>query len=83
MPAFELLIPSNLPHDEFRRRVCLAAIKARYGSVQVFAKEIGATRQQVSNVIGGKYRGGRVAVALCELTGIPLRILFPVREKAA
>jgi hypothetical protein len=85
MPALEVLVPSDLPPEEVRRRACHAAIKARYGTLAAFAKAIGCSRQQVINVINGRYPmgRGRVAGALAMLTGLDVQVLFPVKEKAA
>lgn len=83
MPAFEILVPSNLPTEEYRRRVCMAAILAKYGSVLSFARSIGVCRQAVYLAIAGTVPGGRVAGALSAITGIPRTTLFPPQEQAA
>jgi hypothetical protein len=83
MSAFEVLVPNDLPPDEYRRRVSMAAIHAKYGSVQAFAEAIGVCRQAVYLAIAGSVPGGRVAGALSAITGIPRTTLFPTQEKAA
>ena len=83
MPSIDLLTPRDLPIEEFRKRACYSAIKARYGSTASFCETIRCSRQMVCHVIAGKYTGGRVAAALAALTGIPMHVLFPREEKAA
>lgn len=83
MPAFEVLVPNDLPPDEYRRRVCMAAIMAKYGSVLEFSRAIGVSRQAVYLALAGSVPGGRVAGALAAITGVPRTTLFPSQEKAA
>lgn len=83
MPSIEVVIPNGLDADEFRHRVCMAAMHARYGGVAGFARAIHVNRQSVYYALSGLYSRGRVAGALSTLTGIPLDVLFPAREKAA
>jgi hypothetical protein len=83
MPSIEVTIPKDLSPDEYRKRVCMAAIAARYGTVAKFAEIIGVRRQSVYYTLAGVTRSGRIAGALSALTGVALHTLFPPEEKAA
>ncbi len=81
--ALSVMIPADLSIKEFRRRVCLAAIKGSHGTIFAFSTRVGVSRQAVSAVLNGHWRSARIETALAHLTGIPMQVLFPSQEKAA
>lgn len=83
MPSIEVVIPSGLKPEQFRNRVCKAAIKGTFGTIGAFALSIGASRVAVSAVLNGHWRSARIESALATLTGYSHDVLFPSKEKAA
>jgi hypothetical protein len=83
MPSIEVIIPKGLSPREFRKRICLAAIKAAYGSITEFARAVGVSRQQVYMVLAGKHKSGSVVGALSALTNRPAHELFPPSQRKA
>ncbi len=83
-PRFlKLQVHTGLSIKNFRRRACLAALRAQAMNMATFAATVGVSRQAVSQVLNGHWRSKRIELALAALTGYPVAVLFPPDEAAA
>jgi hypothetical protein len=72
-----LEVEPGLALRERTHRVCAAAIRARYGTLYAFAKEVGISRGAVSNVIGCTGHSEWLENTIADLVGEPASALFP------